>query len=133
MKKPSNYLISIIVVMLMSNIAFADNCDWSTIKTMPNLDYEYSPALHLCVGNLVESVKTKDAQINDLNAAIQLKDLAIAKADQRTQLWQTTADNEQDRLSKIESSQKTNDFWYFTLGVVAAIGTGWMASRLMHP
>ena len=91
---------------LISNIAFAD-CDWkSDITPGPNHTFIYSEACHLQVGQLVQDAKVKDQQIADLNKALQLKDLALTNADARTQLWMTSTQNEQDRMAKIESSQK---------------------------
>ncbi len=121
----------ILLQIMICNMALAD-CDWTTIKPMPNGDYEYNPELHLCVGKLVQSDKTKDAQVEDLTKAIQLKDLALTKADERTDLWKQTAYNEQDRLNKIESGQRTNDWIFYGLGALTVIASGFMAAKLIH-
>jgi hypothetical protein len=117
---------------MISNIARAD-CDWSFIKNMPNGDYEYTPECHLKVGQLVQDNATQLVQIQDLNAAIALKNLALTASDQRVALWQKTADDSQDRLSKIDSDSKRNDWIAFSLGALTMLGAGYMASRLLHP
>ena len=119
-----------ILLSFISNIAFA-NCDWSTIKQLPDGGYEYSAELNICVGKLVQTNKLQLVQIEDLTKAIQLKDLALTNADARTQLWMTTAQNEQDRLSKISSAQSHSDFLYFGLGALTVIGAGFMTARLI--
>ena len=125
-------LIAFILLFISTfNLAFAD-CDWSKdITPGPNHTFIYSDACHLAVGQLIQTNKTQTAQIADLTKAIQLKDLAITNADARIALWTTTAENEQDRISKIDSMQKTNDFLYFGLGILATIGTGFAVARLV--
>lgn len=118
-----------VLVSMFSNLAMAD-CDWTQIKKLPDGGYEYTPELHLCVGNLVQTNKVQLAQIADLNSAIQLKDLALVQSDQRIALWSKTVNDEQDRLTKISDDQKHNDFIYFGLGILATIGTGYALARL---
>lgn len=115
MKKLTSVLL---IVFFLSNICFADNCDWSTVKKLPNGQFSYSPQLNLCVGKLVQDNKIKDQQIQDLTKAIQLKDLALKDADSRSNMWLLTAGNEQERLTKIDSDQKVNNAIYFGLGVL---------------
>lgn len=108
------------------------SCDWTQIKQLPDGGYEYSPALNLCVGNLVQANKIQTQQIQDYTAAIQLKDLAIKDSDSRATLWINTADSAQQKLMSIESDSKKNEFLYFGLGLLTAIGTGFAVSRLVH-
>jgi hypothetical protein len=122
-------LIACILLFVSSANAFAD-CDWSTIKKLPDGGYEYTPALHLCVGNLVQDNKTKDLQIADLNQAITLKDLALKESDDRVVLWEKTAGDELDRLNKISNDQKHNDWLYFGLGVATTFLAGYAAAKL---
>lgn len=120
----------VIVILCLSNIALGD-CNWASIKTLPNGNYEYTPTLHLCVGKLVQDGKVKDTQIQDLTKAIQLKDLALTASDSRAKLWMDTSLSEQDRLMKIDSAQKQNNFLYFGLGILASIGVGMTTARLI--
>lgn len=125
-------LISSILILCLSTIAMADpNCNWSTIKTLPDGGYEYSPSLNLCVGNLIQTNKTQSAQIVDLTKAIELKDLALTAADSRTQIWETTSLAEQDRLTKISTEQKDNNFLYFGLGILSTVLTGFAVAKLV--
>jgi hypothetical protein len=125
-------IVLLLLLTLFSNIAVAD-CDFTTIKNLPNGNYEYSPQQHLCVGQLVQSDQVKSIQLKDLGAAIQLKDLALQKSDERIYLWRTTSYNEMDRMEKIESSRSTSNLLYFGLGALTVLGAGWMASKLLHP
>ena len=124
-------LITCILLFVSSANAFA-NCDWSTIKKLPDGGYEYSPALNLCVGNLVQDNKTKDLQIADLTKAITLKDLALKASDDRVLLWSKTAGDEMDRLNKISQDQKHSDWLYFGLGVATTFLAAYSASKLIR-
>lgn len=120
-----------LLLFVSSANAFAD-CDWSTIKKLPDGGYEYSSDLNLCVGNLVQDNKTKDLQIADLNKAITLKDLALKESDERVALWSKNAGDELDRLNKISNDQKINDWLYFALGVGTTFLAAYSASKLIR-
>jgi hypothetical protein len=124
--------IGLLLLAFTSQVALAD-CDWSKIKPLDDGGFEYSQDLHLCVGQLVQASAVKDQQIQDLNGAIQLKDLALKASDDRATLWSTTSQGLEDRLQKIDATQKHNDWLFFAAGAVTVIGAGWMASRLLHP
>jgi hypothetical protein len=120
-----------VLVSLISNIAFAD-CNFKTdITPGPNHTFIYTEGCHLQVGQLVQTNKTQAAQITDLTKAIQLKDLALQNSDARVQLWQTTSQNMEERVMKIDSLEKKNDWLYFGLGVAATLGAGFMAARML--
>src|SRR5271168_2051714 len=102
-----------IALILLFSVNAQAACNWATgVTPGPNKTFIYSEECHEAVGALVQANK-------DLTAAIQLKDLALTNADARTQLWMTSSLNEQDRLTKIDSEQKHNDFLYFGLGILA--------------
>jgi len=127
-------LISFVLALcLFSNIAFADSCDWSTIKKLPDGGFEYSAQLNLCVGALVQQAPTQTQQLSDLTQALSLKNAALLTSDQRTEMWIKNAQDSQDRLSKISADQKTNEWLFFGLGVATTFLAGYMASRLLHP
>jgi len=121
-----------LVVCFISNVAFGD-CDWSTIRKLPDGGYEYSPALNLCVGQLVSLSAVKDKQISDLTTAIDLKDAALIAADRRTLLWTNAAQDMQDKLAKIDADSKQTGFMYFGAGVLATVLAGFMTAKLIHP
>lgn len=135
-------LISFILFSVFScNVALADTlsaptkaapkCDWTQIKDNGNGTYTYPLALHLCVGQLVETNKTQILQIQDLTKAITLKDLAIKYSDDRATTWMNTSSGLEDRLQRVDKLEKTNDWLYFGLGALTVIGTGFMAARFI--
>lgn len=120
----------LLLFCFISNAALAD-CDFSTgITPGPNHTFIYTEACHLQVGKLVQDNKTKDAQLADLTKAITLKDLALTKSDERTQLWMDTSDKLQNRLTTVDSLAKKNEWIYFGLGVLATVGAGYVASQM---
>lgn len=127
MKKIISILLSL---SFLSSVVFADqNCDWTQIKKLPDGGYEYNPTLNICVGQLVQMNKIQAQQIQDLTKAISLKDLAIKDDDSRVQLWETTADSEQNRLSIMESDQKHSEWLYFGLGILTTFVAGYAIAR----
>jgi hypothetical protein len=126
-------LISLLVVFsYFCGVAFADNCDWTQIKKLPDGGFEYNPTLNICVGQLVQTNLIQTKQIADLTKAIDLKNLALKYDDDRTALWQKSADDEMSRLSTIESQSKHSDWVSFGLGVLVTIGAAYAASKLIH-
>jgi hypothetical protein len=124
-------LFLVLICSFLSQLAIAAPiCNWSAIKQLPDGGYEYSPALNLCVGNLVQQNKVQAAQIVDLTKAISLKDLAINMSDARVALWEKSSDDEFSRLNTIEKDQKHSDFLMFGLGILTTIGTGFAIARL---
>jgi len=122
---------SVLIFSCLSSAAYAD-CDFSKgITPGPNHTFIYSEECHQKVGQLIQDNATKDKQIADYVQAINLKDLAITKADSRTQLWMDTSDKLTDRLTKVDELQKKNDWLYFGLGVLSTVAVGFMTARLI--
>jgi len=122
----------LLLTCFLSNAAMAD-CDFSTgITPGPNNTFIYTEECHLAVGKMKEDNAALTLEIGDLNKAIQLKDLALVKADQRTQLWMTTSDQLTDRITKIDDVAKHNEWMYFGLGVVTTFLAGYAAAQLIH-
>jgi len=114
----------LIALILLFSLNAQANCDWSKgITPGPNKTFIYSEECHQEVGKLVQANK-------DLQKAIQLKDLAIQQSDTRVALWEKTADNEQDRLIKMDSEEKHNEILYFALGVATTFLAGYAAAKL---
>lgn len=126
-------LISLIVMLAFcSNIALAD-CDFSTgITANPDGSRTYTKECHIKVGQIKQDLDIANSQLTDYKKAIELKDLAITKSDQRADMWREATFKLEDRVSTIESLQGKNQFLYFGLGVVATIGAAWAASRLLQ-
>lgn len=123
-------LISLMIsILIFSNFAHAD-CDFSIgISPLPDGRFAYSKDCHLKVGELVQSEATKDKQIADLTQAIQLKDLAIDKADQRVHLWMDTSFKLEDDLGKVQNLQSGNNHLWFGLGVAATVLSIFVAAK----
>lgn len=120
-----------LICSLVSNLGFAE-CDFSKgITPLPNGNYEYSKDCHIRVGQLVQENATKDQQISDYIKAISLKDLAIKESDNRAQLWLTTSSDLENRIQKLDSMQRTNEFLYFGAGVLASVLIGFATARLV--
>jgi len=126
-------LISIFLLFcIFANMAFAD-CDFKTgITPLGDGTFKYSGECHRRVGDLMQDNKIKESQISDLSKAIELKDLAISKADQRTQLWMDTSYKLEDRLNKIDDLRSKNNWMYFGLGALTILGAGYLASQLVR-
>jgi len=127
-------MVSLLMLLtFIPSIALADTskCDWTQIKNNGDGTYTYSKALYLCTGQLVLDNKTQATQITDLTKAIQLKDLALQNSDARVALWMNTSQQMEERIQKIDSLEKKNDFLYFGLGALAVIGAGFMTARLI--
>lgn len=127
MKKIS---ILLIYSLFASNISIAD-CNWSGIKKNNDNTYSYSEELHICVGELVRNDKIKNEQITNLNKAISLKDLAIETSDKRANMWMDSSLKLEDRVNKIDSMQKTNNFLFFGAGILTTILAGFMTAKLL--
>lgn len=125
-------IISSILFVVFSSMAFADtsNCDWTKIVKNPDNTYTYSAALNLCVGQLVQDNKTKDAQLLDLGKALTLKDTALQDSDKRVQLWQTTSVKMEDSLQSYDSLRARNQWLFFFLGLATAGLAAYSAAKL---
>ena len=123
-------LICCILLLVYSVNAFAD-CDFSKgITAGPNNTHIFTEECYLKVGQLVQDAKVKDQQIADFTKAVQLKDLAIQNSDARVALWQKGADDNLDRLNKLEADRSHSEWLYFALGVGTTFLAGYTASKL---
>lgn len=122
----------ILAVAMISNTAFAE-CDFSRdVKELPSGSREYTKECHIKVGQLVQDNQVKDQQITDYKKAIELKDLAITKADQRAQLWMDTSLKLEDNIQRMDSIKSKNEWIYFGLGVLTMFAAGMAAAQLSH-
>ena len=117
------------ILGLFSNIALAD-CDWSRIVQNPNDTFTYSKELHICVGTLKRDLDIANTQLDSYKKAIELKDLAITKADERSTLWRDTSFKLEDRVNSIDSLTKKNEVMYFVAGVLFTSLAVWGAGHL---
>jgi hypothetical protein len=119
----------LLLVSFLSHSAMAE-CDFST-GIIPNGTgaYTYSKECHIKVGQLIEDNKTKDQQITLLNKAIELKDLALTKSDERVKLWMDTSTQLEERLNKVDQLRSSNNFLYFGLGLLTVVATGFVIAK----
>jgi hypothetical protein len=129
MKNMERLVSLILVLCTLSNLSFAD-CDWSTIKKNVDGSYIYSSTLNLCVGNMVQDNKVKTKQIDDYIKAITMKDLMIQESDKKAQVWSDTSAKLEDRLQKVDSLEKKNDWLWFGLGILVTGAAVFGASKL---
>lgn len=116
----------------ISNVAFAE-CDFSTgITKNDNGTFTYTKECHIKVGEMRQDLLISSEQIAKLNKSLDLKDLALGKADQRADLWMNTTFKLEDRINTIDKMQSTNSWIYFGLGVVSVFAAGYAASQIYN-
>lgn len=121
-----------IAFTLFSNVSFADDCQFKDLVHNPDGKVTYSKTDHVCVGKLVQDNKTKDQQIQDLNKAVSLKDLAVTTADQRAENWMNTSLKLEETVQKTETLQKDNFWIAFGAGVAMTFAAGMAAASLTN-
>lgn len=123
-------LSTILALSLFSNVAFAE-CNWKTdIEVLSDGRRAYSTECHVKVGEMKRDLETANQQVVVLTKAIELKDLAYAKSNERLELWMNTTYKLEDRLNKIDSLQAKNSWLMFGLGVVVTSAAVWGAGQL---
>jgi len=124
------FLIALITMSFLSNVALAD-CDYSKIQKVEG-GYLYTKDLHLCVGEMKQDLEIAQKQNEKFVKALDLKDLAISKADQRADMWMNTSFKLEDRVNTIQDMQKTNQWVYFGLGVLSVFVAGYAANQMYN-
>lgn len=120
----------ILAMSLMSNVVFAE-CDFSTgINRNDNGTYTYTKECHVKVGEMKQDLKIAEEQNGKLNKALDLKDLAITKADQRADMWMNTTYKLEDRINTIDQMRSTNQWVAFGLGALTMFAAAYAASQL---
>lgn len=120
---------TVLLLSFVSNIAMAD-CDWTKIVQNPDGSRTYSKELHICVGQLKQDLEIANSQIVDYKKAIELKDLALVKADQRANMWMDTSFKLQDRMNTIDDLRSKNNWLYYGLGIASGFVAVWAAGQL---
>jgi len=114
MKKVLNL---ILILNLSSLPAFA--CDFSKdITKNANGSYTYTKDCHIKVGQTVKKLELKTQQVEALEKALELKDLALDKSHERIQSWMDVSIRLEDRVNTIDRLKDRNKWLYFTLGIV---------------
>lgn len=131
MKKIFLNILAILMSATLSYTAQAD-CDYSKIVKNNDSTYTYSAELHVCVGKMKQDLTIANEQNDKLIKALDLKDLTIAKADQRSDLWQAATFKLEDRINTIDQMRSTNQYLAFGLGALTMFAAVYAASQLTH-
>lgn len=112
------FVIFIICATLIYSPTYAD-CDFSKdIQKQADGSYNYTKDCHIEVGKKVDALSKREQQVEKLEKAIDLKDLALDKAHERIDLWRETSYKIEDRANAMEQMKKNNELMYFALGIV---------------
>lgn len=125
------FIAVLIIACIMPLSAFAD-CDYSKITKNDNGTYTYTRELHLCVGQMKQDLDIATKQNLKFTKALELKDLALTKADQRADMWQQTAFKLEDRITTIDGMRTSNQWLMFGFGMVTMFAASYAASQLAH-
>ena len=122
----------ILAISLFSNVAMAD-CDFSTgVVKQADGSFLYTKDCHIAVGKMKQDLDVANKQVDLLNKAIELKDLAMSKSTERLNLWMDTSYKLEDRMNKIDQLERKNQWLFFGLGVVTTAAAVWGAGQLAH-
>lgn len=120
---------TLFLVFLISFNSFAA-CDFKTGIKEVDGQFVYSKDCHLEVGRLVKEEKQRDEQVGELKKAIELKDLALDKADQRVMLWRKETYEQHKYLERQQTMSEYQKWIYFGLGVAVSGFAVWGAGQL---
>lgn len=116
----------------MSNVCYAD-CDLKLdIVKNPDRTFTYSNGCHIRFGEVVQDNGILTEQNLKLNKALDLKDIALDRADKRADKFQNAMFKLEDRITKIDSIQATNKWLYFGLGAAAMFAATYAASQALR-
>lgn len=115
--------------LLTSNIVFAD-CKWAEGVKKVEGGYLYSSDCHGRVGILVKDLEDREIEVVNLRKGLELKDLALKKADERITLWRDESYEQFERLQKQTEFARKNETLWFVLGVVVTGAAVWSAGQL---
>ena len=115
-------------ILFFSSSVFAE-CDYSKVVSNTDGTYTYSKELHICVGRMKQDLLISQEKVDSLNKAIDFKNLALDASQKRTDLWMDTSFRLEDRLTKIQQLEKSNNWIYFGLGILTVFAVGYTVSQ----
>lgn len=124
-------IVLLLIAVSFSNIAFAD-CDYTKIIHNVDGSYTYTKELHICVGQMKQDLDSSRTQLVEYKKAIDLKDLALSKSDERADLWMNTSFKLQDRMNAVDELKGKNQLLMFFAGVAVTSLAVWGAGQLAH-
>jgi hypothetical protein len=112
-------------------------CDWSKDIKKENGKYTYTSSCHAKVGVLIKendnfklALSERKKQVEKLDKSLELKDLALQKADKRVMNWREESYNQHQRLIKQQKLSRYNEYFYFGGGVFFTALSVWAAGKL---
>lgn len=123
-------MIKVIALFLIITTSGFAECNLATDIKKVEGGYLYSVDCHLLNGKVYKELDARREQVDKLEKAIELKDLAIDLQVKRVDLWQRTADSMENKLNHYEKLSTLDRVFHFTLGVFATGIAVYGASKL---
>lgn len=95
------------------------------IKKQEDSTYSYTVDCHKEFGKSLMDLKDREKQVEELNKALDLKNVVIESERDRAQMWRNTSYKLEDRMSTMERIKRDHELLYFGLGILVTIGSGW--------
>lgn len=92
--------------------------------------YAYPVDCHIDYGRLRKAEPLYKEQAKELRKSIEMKDLALAVANERVDNWQKTTYKLEDKLLKLEKNCDRMKWVYFGLGILATGAAVYAAGQL---
>ena len=126
----------IIILLISINILYplplnaATPCQWDSIVKIEG-GYLYPKECHIEVGKTLKENDLRKEQNEKLNKSIELKDLAIQKADERADIWQENSYKQYDRLQTQDRLAKYENWILFGGGFFMGIASAYVGGKSM--
>jgi len=127
-------LASLVIILILSSPILA--CDWTKIQKQGE-KYLYPKSCHLEFGKTLVQVKelklaneVRKLQAEKLEKTIDLKDLALDKADMRTMRWRDESYNQHEKLLRYQTLSRKSNWLYVAGGFGLAILSVWAAGQV---
>lgn len=127
----NSILIAVTIFSLIFSTTVQAECDPAKdIRKLDAQTYAYSVGCHIFVGETIEELGRLKTQNKSLYASIDFYQQALAKSEQRTQLWMDTTFKTQDQLNKFQSASELDGWVKFGLGVGVTVLSVWASGQL---
>jgi hypothetical protein len=125
-------LMAAILLFIVSANSYA-SCDFATdIKENPDGTFTYQRGCHIEVGKRIKRLTLIEQQVDELEKVVELKDLALVKQKERTDLWRDTSLQINDKLQSYDSVANKSQWLYFGIGVAVTTLSVWAAGQLVR-
>lgn len=105
-------------------------CDFSSgVARQPDGQYLYSAECHVEAGRAVRGEALQRRRAEELEKAVELKDLALSRQALRSNDWMLAAEKCQDRAARAESMSSGNTALAFAGGVLTAVLAAWAVGQ----